>query len=173
MNILDIAENSVRAGSSNIEITLAQDTAQNSQTLVIKDDGKGMDAEMVQSVTDPFCTTRTTRKVGLGLPFLKMAAELTGGTLQIESAPGVGTTVTASFVLNHIDLAPLGNMGSTIATLVQCNPQLNFMYTFAKNNSRFVFDTREVRQILGDIPLSAPSVAIFIRDYITEQTEAV
>lgn len=173
MNILDIAENSVRANASLIQISLVQNTLAGCQTLVIQDNGKGMDAEMARRVTDPFCTTRTTRKVGLGLPFLKMEAEMTGGNFKLESTPGVGTTVTATFTLAHIDLSPLGDIGSTIATLAQCNPAIDFVYSFKKDEQGFVFDTREAREILGDVPLSQPSVAIFIRDYVTEQMKEI
>lgn len=173
MNILDIAENSVRAGATLIQIHLEQDTRQNLQTLVIQDNGKGMSEEMVQTVTDPFCTTRTTRKVGLGLPFLKMAAQQTGGALTIVSKPGKGTTVTATFALGHIDLMPLGDMPGTLSALVQTNSDIDFTYTFIKDGRQFVFTTPEVREILGDVPLSEPAVALFIRDYVAEHTHAV
>lgn len=173
MNVLDIAENSIRAKAGLVEIVVEQDTAANRETLVIRDDGKGMDAEMVARVTDPFCTTRTTRKVGLGLPFLKMAAEMAGGGLLIDSVPGKGTTVQATFQLDSIDLMPLGDMGSTIAALVQTNPDTEFAYTFRKDGKEFVFTTQEVRAILGDVPLSEPAVALFIRDYITEHMDIV
>ncbi|MDL2294555.1 ATP-binding protein [Ruminococcaceae bacterium OttesenSCG-928-D13] len=183
MNILDIAENSVRAGASLVEITLTQDTAENRQTLTVRDNGKGMDAEMVAQVTDPFTTTRTTRKVGLGLPFLKMAAEQTGGGLVIDSTPGLGTTVTASFTLGHIDLMPLGDIGGTIAALVQSScgdpayrsaelaeakDEIDFVFTFTRDGKTFAFSTKDARQILEGVPLSEPAVAVFIKDHITE-----
>ena len=168
MNVLDIAENSVRAKATFIDISLLQNTAAMLQTLTIRDNGKGMSADMVQSVTDPFTTTRTTRKVGLGLPFLKMAAQQTGGNLVIESAVGVGTTVTATFTQGHIDLMPLGDMGATIATLVQGAPDIDFLYTFEKNGTAFSFDTREARQMLGDVPLSEPAVYLFIKEHVNE-----
>ena len=117
MNVLDVAENSVAAGATLVAITLSIDTAAKRMTLTITDNGKGMPPEMAARVTDPFCTTRKTRKVGLGLPFLKMAAEMTGGALSIESTVGKGTCVTAWFTLGHIDLAPLGDMSATVAGL--------------------------------------------------------
>lgn len=171
MNILDIAQNSVRADATLIGISLEE--ADGMLTLAIADNGKGMDADMVQRVTDPFTTTRTTRKVGLGLPFLKMAAELTGGSMDIESKVGVGTTVTARFTAGHIDLAPLGDMGATISALVQTSPDIDFVYTRKINGRSFVFDTREVRDILEGVPLSEPAVAVFIREYITEHEDAL
>ncbi|MFV0411720.1 MAG: ATP-binding protein [Oscillospiraceae bacterium] len=173
MNILDIAENSVRAGAGLIEIRLVQDTEKALQTLVIADNGKGMSPEMVQRVTDPFCTTRTTRKVGLGLPFLKMAAEMAGGSLTIHSEEGRGTVVTATFALGHIDLMPLGDMAATLAALVQCNPAIDFVYTFRRDAEEFAFDTREAREILGGVPLSEPAVAVFVREYIAEHMQAI
>lgn len=115
MNVLDVAENSVAAGATLVAITLSIDTAAKRMTLTITDNGRGMPPEMAARVTDPFCTTRKTRKVGLGLPFLKMAAEMTGGALSIESTVGKGTCVTAWFTLGHIDLAPLGDMSATVA----------------------------------------------------------
>lgn len=173
MNILDIAENSVRAEATLVEISLEQDTARSLQTLTIRDDGKGMDADMVQQVIDPFCTTRTTRKVGLGVPFLKMAAEMTGGSLTIQSTLGKGTCVTATFTLGHIDLMPLGDMPGTISALVQGSPDIDFVYRFARDGNEFTFDTRDARQILEGISFSEPTVALFIRDYIAEHTAAL
>lgn len=170
MNVLDVAENSVAAGATLTEITLLIDPAQKRMTLSIADNGKGMSPEMAARVTDPFCTTRKTRKVGLGLPFLKMAAEMTGGTLQIESTPGKGTTVTATFVLGHIDLMPLGDMAATIAGLIQCNPDIDFVYTVAAEGAHFTTDTRELRAVLDGVPFSEPSVALWIRAYIAENT---
>ena len=169
MNILDIAQNSVRAKAALVEIALVLDGTTGVQTLTIADDGCGMSPEMVRTVIDPFCTTRTTRKVGLGLPFLRMAAQQTGGDVHIESTVGTGTTVTATFGLGHIDLMPLGDMPGTISALVQGSPDIDFIFRYARDGRSFVFDTREVRQILGDeVALSEPAVSLFIRDYIAE-----
>lgn len=172
MNILDIAQNSVRAEASLIQISLVKQDG--FLELAILDNGKGMSEEMAQRVTDPFCTSRTTRKVGLGLPFLKMAAEMAGGSFGIQSKIGEGTKVNASFEIGNIDLMPIGDMGSTISVLVQANPNIDFVYTYSpdlKNNPGFVFDTREIRKVLGDVPLSEPEVALFIRDYINEHEQ--
>ena len=118
LNILDIAENSVKAGASLITVAVCYRPAADRLTVTITDDGCGMDAETVRKVTDPFYTTRTTRRVGMGLPLWKMAAEMTGGAMTVESAPGVGTTVTAVFGLSHIDRLPLGDLPQTMATLI-------------------------------------------------------
>lgn len=173
MNILDIAENSVRADASLVEIALEQDTAQGTQLLRITDNGKGMDAEMLARVTDPFSTTRTTRKVGLGLPFLKMATQLTDGWMDIKSEVGVGTTVTASFGLDHIDLMPLGDIGGTLSTLVQGTPGIDFVFYFQRDGGRFCFDTRQARLILEGVPLNEPQVVLFIKDHVTAGVAAV
>ena len=173
MNILDVAENSVSAGASLVRITLGQDTAAALQTLTIEDNGRGMSAEMAAAVTDPFVTSRTTRKVGLGLPFLKMAAEMTGGQMHITSALGAGTTVAATFGLGHIDLAPLGDIGGTVATLCQGAPDTDFVFTFTRDGREFAFDTRQAREILGGVPLDTPEVTLFIRDHVREGVQQV
>ena len=110
LNVLDIAQNSIAAGASLTEITVEEDTAADRVVIIVKDDGRGMTPEQVRRVSDPFYTTRTTRKVGMGIPLFRMAAEMAGGGLTIDSTPGVGTTVTASFVRSHIDRMPLGDM---------------------------------------------------------------
>lgn len=171
MNILDIAQNSVRAGAGLIEIGLAVDTEGQSQELTIRDDGCGMDEEMVRTVTDPFVTSRTTRKVGLGVPFLKMAAEMTGGAFTIQSEVGKGTLVRATFTLGHIDLMPLGNMGETLSALVGANPDIDFIYRYEEDGRAFTFDTCEARELLGGVPLSTPEVALFIRDHVNENMQ--
>ena len=129
MNVLDVAQNSVAAGAKLVQITLEADEARDTLLLAIEDDGHGMTSAAAQRAADPFYTTRTTRKVGLGLPFLKMAAEMTGGGFSITSQPGRGTRVCAQFGLHHIDRAPLGDMASTIAGLIQCSPDIDFVYT--------------------------------------------
>ena len=170
MNVLDIAQNSVAAGASLIRITLCIAAAEKRMTLTIADNGRGMPPELAGRVTDPFCTSRESRRVGLGLPFLKMAAELTGGCLALESEPGRGTTVTAVFTLGHIDLAPLGDMSSTVSGLIQCNPGIDFVYTVTADGERFCADTREMRGVLGGVSLAEPEVALWVREYLEENT---
>lgn len=173
MNVLDIAQNSVKAGASLTEITLDIDDARGLLALVVRDNGSGMDAETVRRVADPFYTTRTTRSVGLGLPFLKMAADLTGGALHIDSAVGVGTTVTATFTLGHIDLMPLGDMSGTVSALMQCNPDIDFVYTLRRADREFRADSREFKTILEGVPVSSPQVALFIKEYIEEHSQPI
>lgn len=168
LNILDIAQNSIRAGASLVEITVDEQPAQDRLTITIRDNGCGMSAEQVQQVMDPFFTTRTTRKVGLGVPFFKMAAELTGGGLTVDSAKGQGTTVTAIFGLGHIDRMPLGDMASTYCTLVQGSPEVDFVYLHRRGEADFTADTRSFRAALEGVPLDHPEVLQFIGELIRE-----
>lgn len=168
LNILDVAENSTKAGAKLVEITVDTDVNADRLTVTIKDDGCGMTAEQVSQVTDPFFTSRTTRKVGLGVPFFKYAAESTGGCFDIQSQPGAGTTVTAVFVLSHIDRMPLGDITSTIHTLVVFHPESQFVYRYCYNGASFTLDTRAFKEILGDVPFDTPEVSNYIREYLTE-----
>ena len=169
LNILDIAENSVKAGASLITVAVCYRPAADRLTVTISDDGCGMDAETVHKVTDPFYTSRTTRRVGMGLPLWKMAAEMTGGTMTVESAPGVGTTVTAVFGISHIDRLPLGDLPQTMATLIGGSPEKDFRLEFDYDGARFAADTREYRTVLGEeISLAEPEVLAFITGQVAE-----
>ena len=168
LNILDVAENSTRAGASLVQITVDVQPEADKLTVIIADDGCGMTPAQIRQVTDPFYTSRTTRKVGLGVPFFKFAAESTGGSFSIESEPGKGTMVTAVFTLNHIDRMPLGDMTATIHTLIQGHPATAFLYVYRCGNKEFSLDTREMRAILGDVPLTAPEISSYLKDYLTE-----
>ncbi len=168
LNILDVANNSISAKASLTSIAIEADTAADSLTIVISDNGKGMPPEQVKRVADPFYTTRTTRRVGLGIPFFKMAAELTGGSLEIESRLGEGTTVRAVFGLGHIDRMPLGDIAGTFVAMVGSNPDLDFVMSYRVDDRFFQADTRDFRAVLGDVPLNQPDVLTFIREYIDE-----
>lgn len=173
LNILDIAENSVKAGASLTEITV-EETA-DKLTLTIADDGCGMDENMVASVTDPFCTTRTTRKVGMGIPLLKMAAEMTNGSFSITSkvkgqdTTDHGTEVVAVFNKNHIDFTPLGDATESILTLIQGHPDTDFLFKHILPDKTVTLDTRELRAVLEDVPLNSYEIIVWIRDYLNEQ----
>ena len=170
LHILDIAQNSFSAGASEVTITLSdRDTL---RTLTICDNGCGMSAEFLAAVTDPFTTTRTTRKVGMGLPLLRLAAEQTGGSLAIESAPGVGTTVTMRLALDHIDCPPLGDMAGTIPLLVQGAPAVRLIYRRELGARSYTFDTQEIHAVLGeDISLAEPEIVLWMTGYINELEE--
>lgn len=168
LNVLDVAENSTRAGATLVQITVDASQDKDRLVIIIEDDGCGMTPEQVSKVTDPFYTSRTTRKVGLGVPFFKYAAESTGGSFQILSTPGEGTTVTAEFTLSHIDRMPLGDMTATIHNLVIYHPETDFLYRYCYNGRSFTMDTREFRQVLGDIPFDTPEISEYIKEYLTE-----
>ena len=150
LNILDIVENSVKAEAKIVYIdVIAKD---NVLTISIKDDGKGMSEEFLSRVTDPYTTTRTTRKVGMGLPFLKMEAEMAGGTFDIRSKLGEGTVVTTTFAIDHIDRPPLGDLGETMSTLISNGDEVDYVLHFVFKDTDFVFDTRELKAQLDGVP---------------------
>lgn len=145
LHILDIAENSIRAEASKIEIRVIEDIERDLLTIEIEDNGQGMDEETVKKVLDPFFTTKTTRKVGLGLPLLSQAARESGGDIEIESKVGKGTRVKATFRYSHIDCKPLGNMEATLRTLIVGNPEVDFIYEHKKGEQEYRVDTRKLR----------------------------
>ncbi|MCR5323911.1 MAG: ATP-binding protein [Lachnospiraceae bacterium] len=173
LNILDVAENSVKAGAKLVELTVEADFPENKLTVIISDDGCGMTKEQVEAVIDPFYTTRTTRKVGLGVPFFKLAAESSGGSFDIRSEKDKGTVVTAVFMLDSIDRMPLGDMVSTVHTLVTMHENMDFVYRYRVDEREFTLDTREFREILGDVSFTEPDVSNYIRDYLRENTQEV
>ena len=168
LNILDISQNSISAKATQIKIMVWVNTFKQQIKVQIKDNGTGMDAETVKRVTDPFYTTRTTRKVGLGIPFLKQEAECTGGSFSISSVSGQGTDIQAIFCTDHIDCMPLGNLNETVYSLIVMHPDIEFYYGYQVNEAEFHLDTKEMREMLGDIPLNTPEISSFIRDYLEE-----
>ncbi len=173
LNVLDIAQNSVSANATLIEIEVIESTKEHSLYIGIYDNGKGMNEETLKSVKDPFFTTRTTRRVGMGIPLYKMAAEMTGGTFEIESELGVGTKVKATFKTDHLDFYPLGDMCSTVIMLITMNLHIDFIYKYKIDEKEFTLDTRELKNILGDVPLNEPSITSWIKDYIVQNTDAL
>ncbi len=173
LNILDLAQNSITAGASLIEITVKEDTVAHRLSVEIADDGCGMDGETVQEVQDPFFTTRTTRKVGLGIPFFKQEAEATGGAFLLASKPQEGTRVQAVFCTDHIDCMPLGDICATVHTLVTMTPGVDFLYTRVVDGRQFTLDTREMREVLGEVPFDEPEVSEFILQYLIENETEV
>lgn len=171
LNILDIAQNSISAGASLTEILVKENTAEKTLLIGIYDNGKGMSEEQVKNVQDPFFTTRTTRKVGMGIPLFKLAAEQTGGSFKITSKLGVGTRVDALFKTDSIDFTPLGDIEATVSTIVSMNEDKDFVYTRSVDEKDFVFKSADIKKILDGVPLSEPSVINWIEDYIRENTE--
>ena len=174
LNILDVAKNSVTAGASNVLISLVT-AADGWLTLTIKDDGCGMTDEVVRNVTDPFYTTRTTRKVGLGLPLLKLAAEQTGGALELCSSTDDelhGTTLRATFDTKSIDFMPIGDIVSTVCILIAGSPEIDFVFEDVTDARSVRLDTKELREVLGEgISLAEPEVQSWMSEYLKEQYE--
>ncbi len=168
LHILDILQNSVTAGATLVKLQIDEIPADDKYLVKFTDNGKGMDAKMVQQVTDPFFTTRTTRKVGLGLPLLKQNAERTGGSLMIHSTPGMGTEVLVEFSFKHIDRLPTGDIAGTLALTVSSYPAIDFIYTHNTPQGTFIFDTAEIKETLGDLPISNPQVIAFMKDLIRD-----
>ncbi|MDD5474984.1 MAG: sensor histidine kinase [Syntrophales bacterium] len=168
MHVLDIAENSTRAGSKLVEITITESTIEDTMTIEIDDDGSGMDQETIKLALDPFYTTKKVRRVGLGIPLLAQAARATGGFFSITSDQGKGTRVKAVFRLGHIDRQPLGRMDQTVMTLIAGNPEIDFVYRHKINGGSYLFDTRELRGMLEDVPVNHADVINFIGKNIRE-----
>ena len=164
LHILDIAENSIGAGAKRIEIKVEEDSKKDVLTIEINDDGKGMSQEMVTKVLDPFVTTRTTRKVGLGLSLFAQAARACNGEVHIESKLNKGTRLTGTFQLSHIDLKPWGSMVNTLITLIVGNPEIDFFYQHKKDNFEYILDTKMVKKELGEVPIFNPEVINVLRD---------
>jgi len=174
LNILDIAQNSIAAEATLVEITVEENDSSDTLIISVKDNGKGMSEEFLAKVQDPFVTTRTTRKVGLGISFFKEAAEMTGGNLQLESTPGIGTTITATFGKSHIDRQPIGDFTGTIIALITLNPGIDFTVAYRVNEKEFLFSTIEIKEMLGcDTDLSNPQISTFLTEYINEHIESI
>src|ERR1041384_1546605 len=178
LHLLDIAENSVAAGSRNVSIHVIEDLFSDRLSVSVIDDGCGMDAETLERVQDPFYTTRTTRKVGLGIPLLKLAAEMADGCFSLQSEPGKGAWLEAEFRHSHIDRMPLGDLASTFMTLLISHPQIDwtFLYRLTEHNGKsrdFLFESAELKSELGDISLTEPEVLTFLRGMFEEGIESV
>ena len=170
LNMMDIVQNSITANATLVNIQELHDVVNNTLLLSVSDNGFGMTAEQVSNVQSPFYTTRTTRKVGLGIPLFKMACEMTGGNLTLESERGVGTKITAEFITGHIDMTPVGDMAETLVLLIAGNPHMDFVYEKRVCDKEYILDTRELRVVLGDdISLSDHDVIVWIREYLAEK----
>lgn len=169
MHILDLAQNSIVAGASLIEIDVIADIKADTLRISIKDNGKGMSPEFLARVRDPFTTTRTTRRVGLGIPMFAEAARECDGELAVQSELGKGTRVEATFKLGHIDRAPLGDMASTLIALIAANPDIDIAYRQKLDTEEFILDTRDIKQQLDGVPINENAVLKWIGDYSKEQ----
>ena len=168
LHILDIIQNSITAKSSIIKIKIIEDLVNDSYCIEIEDNGIGMDEGLLKSVLDPFVTTRTTRKVGLGLPLFQASAIQCGGSFVIKSKQGKGTYVKAVFRHSHIDRPPLGNMADTIITCIMADSNIDYVYEHYFNNNKFIFDTREVKEKIEELPITDLDVINWLKEYIKE-----
>ncbi len=173
LHILDIVQNSIRAGAGNVVVDINEDTRVNTFVIVIEDDGCGMDEEAVKKVTDPYFTSRTSRHVGMGIPLFMQNAQQTGGNLKIESHPGQGTRIEAVFMHDNIDRPPLGDMPGVIMMLVGSNPEIEFRYRHVKDEKEFLFDTREVKQALDGMSLEEYQVRKYLKEMIQENLQEI
>jgi len=179
LHILDIAENSIGAGAKLIEIKIVEDIKKDVHikkdvlTIEIKDDGKGMSEEMVSKVLDPFVTTRTTRRVGLGLSLFAQAARDCNGGVEIESELNKGTRLVGTFQLSHIDLKPWGSMVDTLITLIVGNPEIDFFYQHNKDGFEYILDTVMVKKELGEVPISNTVVISALRGDLKENLNQI
>ncbi|HEY8345422.1 MAG TPA: ATP-binding protein [Bacillota bacterium] len=171
LHILDLAQNSLRAGADLIEVIITERTSEDRMTIEIRDNGKGMTTEELERVFDPFYTTRKTRRIGLGLPLFQAAAVRCGGDVTVHSQCGVGTRIIATFQLSHWDKPPLGEISETIVSLIVANPGVSFVYLHQREHHTFTFDTRELCMVLKEVPLTAPAVVEYMRKYINEGDE--
>ena len=173
MHIMDILQNSTRAKANNITLEVLENYDTDTLTLIFKDDGCGMSAETVEKVTNPFFTTRTTRKVGLGLPLLKQNTEMTGGSMKIESEVGVGTTVTAVFGLTHLDRPPMGDLAGTMVLTIAAHPEIHFLFHFQRTKDGtdaidYTLDTDELYEALDGVSLQEPEVMAYLKEMVAE-----
>ncbi len=168
LHILDIVQNSITAGARNIFIHIEEDTRENRYLIRVMDDGCGMTEETIRRVTDPYYTSRTTRKVGMGIPLLKQHAEMAGGHLRIASDEGKGTKVEAVFEHDHVDRQSAGDMAGVMVLLIGGNPGIRFRYDHQYNGKEYVMDTREVNEVLEDVPLNDPEVMQYLKEMIRE-----
>jgi len=173
LHILDVAENGITAGGNCIWIEVDEDRKADQLKIVIRDNGRGMPVEKLENIDDPFITTRTTRRVGLGLSLLATAARRCEGTMHVDSKPGKGTEISATFGFNHIDRAPLGDMAATITTLIMGNPGIDFVYSHQIDGNEYRLDTREIRAEMEDLSLSDPIVIHHLAETIRAALKAL
>jgi len=168
LHILDIVENSLDAGAALVQINIEEDHQGDWLRIRIADNGRGMPEEMLKQVLDPFFTTRKTRRVGLGFPLLEQATKRCEGEFRVDSEPGQGTEVLATFRLNHIDLAPMGDIAGTLKGLMMSHPEVDFVYTHAVGGNTFELDTRDIKQELEGVPINHPEVIKHIGEMIDD-----
>ncbi|MGI6357823.1 MAG: ATP-binding protein [Bacillota bacterium] len=173
LHILDLAQNSLAAGATQLEVAIVEDLAGNRLTIEVSDNGSGMSEEQCRAALDPFVTSRRTRNVGLGLPLLKLAAEQAGGGLWIDSRPGAGTRVRVEFQHDHLDRVPLGDMSSTLVSILALNEDCRLRYRHQRGERQFSLDSEQLKTILGPVPFGNPQVAVWLGQYVKENEQSL
>lgn len=173
MHIMDIVQNSISAAATEITVSITESSLEDKLKLVITDNGKGIPEDMLQNITDPYVTSRITRKVGLGLSLLNQHAISTGGDLKINSKVGVGTQIFANFGLLHYDRQPLGDIAGTIVLLAAANPKIKFVYEHSTSKGSYRFDTDEVNEMLDGMSISEATVIRFLKEMIEENLKEI
>lgn len=173
LHIMDIVQNSITANAGFISVCVFINKEKDDLTVEISDNGKGMDADMLSRVTSPFTTTRTTRKVGLGIPLFKAGAEAAGGSFVINSQPGRGTQVRAVYGLSHIDRPPVGDIASVIHTLIVCNPEIDFSFEAEYGDKTFALNTAEIKKTLDGVPVTQSDVSVWLIEYLKEGIDEI
>lgn len=173
LHILDLVQNSLEAGGHCVIVKINEDE-NGFFVFSVEDDGRGMSEEMVKQVRDPFVTTRLTRKVGLGIPFIDMTTAQSGGELTIESEKGCGTVIRATYLKDHLDRPPLGDIVSTIKVILAGAPELRLMLHYLVGTSEFIFDSQELRGILGpELDFSNPEISAWLGGYLEQEINKV
>ncbi|GIW49370.1 MAG: histidine kinase [Caloramator sp.] len=172
LHIMDIIENSISADATLIELYIEENLLKNTFTIKIKDNGKGIDEEMLKNITDPFVTSRTTRRVGLGLSLFETTCLRCNGSLKVYSKVNVGTEVVAIMEHSNIDRPPLGKIEETVVSVL-LNPSIDLVYEHIYNDKKFVLDSREIKKILGSDEINTPEVLLWIKDFIKENLKEI
>lgn len=173
LHILDIVQNSIRAKAKLVEITITEQPEENRLTICITDNGSGMSRDEVKRAIDPFYTSRTTRKVGLGLSLFKQNAEMTGGTFNLESELGKGTKVTATFGLNHLDRPVMGDLVGSLLILLCSSDELDYVFKHQTPSGEFILDSREIKQTLEDVSINHPDIRAFLKEMLEENLKRI
>lgn len=168
MQILELLMNSIQAGATRIILTIVNSSVNDEIRIMLEDNGKGMSEEFVSRVTDPFTTSRTTRKVGMGVAFFKGLTEMCNGTFSIRSEVGTGTFIEASVQKSFIDTPPIGDIGEMIMYCIQANEDINYTFEYSTDYDKFIFQSEEVRELLDGVSLQEPEILLWIKDYINE-----
>ena len=168
MYIIEILMNSIHASSNNIICNIEIDTSEDLLTIIVEDDGKGMEQEFLNNITNPFVTTRKTRKIGLGVSFLQSLCDQCNGKLIIKSRPNIGTITIATLPYSHWDIPPLGNIGEMMMLCIQANPDIDFVLYYKKDKINFLFETKEIKKILDEVKIDEPDILLWIKDYINQ-----